>query len=61
MSYRVYWPAVVWAASFAERYDAELIIVQVVISQSPASTEHGAAEHTRAAAAGEASRDADAG
>jgi ubiquinone biosynthesis protein len=45
--------AVVWAASFAERYDAELIVVQVVISQSPASTEHGAAEHTRAAAAGE--------
>src|ERR1700758_911138 len=45
--------AVVWAASFAERYDAELIVVQVVISQSPASTEHGAAERTRAAAAGE--------
>ncbi len=45
--------AVVWAAAFAERYDAELIVVQVVIAQSPASTEHGAAEHTRAAAAGE--------
>jgi ubiquinone biosynthesis protein len=45
--------AVVWAASFAERYGAELIVVQVVISQSPASTEHGAAERTRAAAAGE--------
>jgi ubiquinone biosynthesis protein len=45
--------AVVWAAAFAERYDAGLIVVQVVISQSPASTEHGAAERTRAAAAGE--------
>jgi hypothetical protein len=46
--------AVVWAASLAARYDAELIVVQVVVSQSPASTEHGAAEHTRAvAAAGE--------
>jgi ubiquinone biosynthesis protein len=45
--------AVVWAASFAERYAAELIVVQVVVSQSPASTEHGAAEHSRAVAAGE--------
>jgi ubiquinone biosynthesis protein len=44
--------AVVWAASFAERYDAELIVVQVIVSHNPASTEHGAAEHTRAAAAG---------
>jgi ubiquinone biosynthesis protein len=45
--------AVLWAASFAERYGAELIIVQVVIPQNPASTEYGAAEHTRAVAAGE--------
>jgi ubiquinone biosynthesis protein len=45
--------AVLWAASFAERYGAELIIVQVVVSRTPASTESGAAEHTRAAAAGE--------
>jgi predicted unusual protein kinase regulating ubiquinone biosynthesis (AarF/ABC1/UbiB family)/nucleotide-binding universal stress UspA family protein len=45
--------AAVWAASFAERYDAELIVVQVVVAKNPASTEHGAAEHTRAAAAGE--------
>ena len=29
--------AVVWAASFAARYDAELIVVQVVVSQSPVS------------------------
>jgi ubiquinone biosynthesis protein len=45
--------AVLWAASFAERYGAELIVVQAVISQSPASTEHGAAEHARAVAASE--------
>ena len=45
--------AVLWAASFAERYGAELIIVQVVVSRSPAGTEYGAAEHTRAAATGE--------
>ena len=29
--------AVVWAASLAARYDAELIVVQVVVSQSPVS------------------------
>ena len=34
--------AVRWAASFAERYGAELIVVQVVVSQSPAVTEYGA-------------------
>jgi ubiquinone biosynthesis protein len=45
--------AVQWAASFAERYGAELIVVQVVISHSPAVTEYGAAERTRADAAGE--------
>jgi ubiquinone biosynthesis protein len=45
--------AVLWAVSFAERYGAELIIVQVVLTPSPACTEYGAAEHTRAAAAGE--------
>jgi ubiquinone biosynthesis protein len=45
--------AVRWAASFAERYGAELIIVQVVVSRSPAATEYGAAERTRAVAAGE--------
>lgn len=45
--------AVLWAASFAERYGAELIVVQVVASQSPAVTEYGAAERTRAVAAGD--------
>jgi ubiquinone biosynthesis protein len=45
--------AVRWAASFAERYSAELIIIQVIVSHSPAATERGAAERTRAATAGE--------
>ncbi|HEY8031239.1 MAG TPA: AarF/UbiB family protein [Methylocella sp.] len=45
--------AVQWAASFAERYGAELIVVQVVISHSPAVTEYGASERTRADAAGD--------
>ncbi len=43
--------AVAWAASFAERYEAELHVVQVILTQHPADTEHGAAERTRAAAA----------
>jgi ubiquinone biosynthesis protein len=45
--------AVHWAAGFAERYGAELVIVQVIQPQNPASTEFGAAERTRAAAAGD--------
>src|SRR2546430_875059 len=45
--------AVRWAASLAERCGAELIVVQIVVSHSPAVTEYGAAEHTRAVAAGE--------
>jgi ubiquinone biosynthesis protein len=43
--------AVSWAASFAERFGAELHIVQVVIPQNPGTTQYGAAEGTRAAAA----------
>ena len=43
--------AVQWAASFAERYDAELFVVQVVVPHNPTATEFGAAERTRAAAA----------
>jgi ubiquinone biosynthesis protein len=43
--------AVEWAAAFAERYTAELHVVQVVIPAHPADTEHGAAEATRARAA----------
>lgn len=45
--------AVQWAAGFAERYGSELFVVQVVVPQNPASTEFGAAERTRAAAAGD--------
>lgn len=42
--------AVQWASEFAERYAAELFIVQVIHSQSPATTRYGEAERTRAAA-----------
>ncbi|MEW6036959.1 MAG: AarF/UbiB family protein [Pseudomonadota bacterium] len=45
--------AVRWAASFAERYGAELVVVQVISPRNPASTEYGAAERTQAALAGE--------
>jgi len=43
--------AVRWAAAFAERYDAQLHIVQVIVPQHPADTEYGAAEATRARSA----------
>lgn len=43
--------AVHWAAGFANRYDAELFVVQVVVPQFPSATEFGEAEQTRAAAA----------
>ncbi|MBX3324837.1 MAG: AarF/UbiB family protein [Nitrospira sp.] len=43
--------AVLWAAQFAERYDADLFVVQVIVPQHPSITEFGATEHTRAAAA----------
>ena len=42
--------AVRWAAGFAERFDAELYVVQVILPQHPAATEYGAAERTRAGA-----------
>ncbi len=45
--------AVQWAASFADRYGAELFVVQVDVPHNPASTEFGAAERTRAATAGD--------
>ena len=45
--------AVQWAAAFADRYAAELHVVQVVIPIHPADTEHGTAEVTRAHAAAE--------
>jgi predicted unusual protein kinase regulating ubiquinone biosynthesis (AarF/ABC1/UbiB family)/nucleotide-binding universal stress UspA family protein len=43
--------AVHWAAGFADRYGAELFVVQVVVPQYPSVTESGEAEQTRAAAA----------
>jgi predicted unusual protein kinase regulating ubiquinone biosynthesis (AarF/ABC1/UbiB family)/nucleotide-binding universal stress UspA family protein len=46
--------AVEWANEFAERFDAELHLVQVIVPANPSDTEFGAAERTRAAAAGEA-------
>lgn len=43
--------AVRWAAGFADRYDAELFVVQVQVPHYPAATEFGVAERTRSAAA----------
>jgi len=43
--------AVRWAAQFADRYGADLFVVQVILPQHPSTTEFGTAEHTRAAAA----------
>ena len=43
--------AVAWAASFADRFEAELHIVQVIVPQHPGATQYGAAEGTRAAGA----------
>jgi ubiquinone biosynthesis protein len=46
--------AVAWATDFAGRFDAELHLVQVIVPANPSDTEFGAAERTRASAAGEA-------
>lgn len=43
--------AVGWAATLADRYGAELYVVQVVLPASPAATQYGAAEATQAGAA----------
>ena len=43
--------AVAWAASFAERFGAELHVVQVIVPAHPGVTEYGAAEATRAQSA----------
>jgi predicted unusual protein kinase regulating ubiquinone biosynthesis (AarF/ABC1/UbiB family)/nucleotide-binding universal stress UspA family protein len=45
--------AVEWASSFADRFGAELHVVQVVVPTHPADTEFGAADATRAHAAAE--------
>jgi ubiquinone biosynthesis protein len=46
--------AVHWAAGFADRYGAELFVVQVVAPHNPSTTEFGEAERTHAAAANNA-------
>jgi predicted unusual protein kinase regulating ubiquinone biosynthesis (AarF/ABC1/UbiB family)/nucleotide-binding universal stress UspA family protein len=43
--------AVAWAAAFADRFGAELHVVQVIVPEHPGDTEHGAAEATRARSA----------
>src|SRR2546426_7425056 len=40
--------AVDWAASMAERFGAELLVLQVLVPQQEPGTEAGAAEATRA-------------
>jgi predicted unusual protein kinase regulating ubiquinone biosynthesis (AarF/ABC1/UbiB family)/nucleotide-binding universal stress UspA family protein len=45
--------AVAWAATFAEAFDADLHVVQVIMAQHPGGTQYGAAEATQAAGAGE--------
>src|SRR5918994_1394061 len=45
--------AVRWAAALADRYDAELLLLQVILPSNPGSTESGQAEATRAAFAAE--------
>jgi len=40
--------AVAWAAAFADRYEADLHIVQVILPGHPTDTQFGAAEATRA-------------
>jgi len=42
--------AVRWAASFADRFGADLHVVQVIVPEHAADTEHGRAERSRAAA-----------
>src|SRR6266508_2948809 len=45
--------AVGWAATLADRYGADLYVVQVVVPSNPAVTQYGAAEATQAGAAAE--------
>ncbi|HYG72006.1 MAG TPA: AarF/UbiB family protein [Actinomycetota bacterium] len=45
--------AVRWAAAFANRYEAELLVLQVILPSNPGATEGGQAEATRATFAGE--------
>ena len=43
--------AVRWAAGFAERFEADLYVVQVILPEHPPGTEYGTAERTQAGAA----------
>jgi predicted unusual protein kinase regulating ubiquinone biosynthesis (AarF/ABC1/UbiB family)/nucleotide-binding universal stress UspA family protein len=45
--------AVRWAAAFANRYEAELLLLQVILPSNPGATEGGQAEATRATFAAE--------
>jgi nucleotide-binding universal stress UspA family protein len=45
--------AVSWAAELAERYAAELLLLQIIVPQNPSGTQAGAAEATRASYATE--------
>jgi len=45
--------AVAWAADMANRYGAELVVIQVLPPESPVGTQFGQAEATRAGYAGE--------
>jgi nucleotide-binding universal stress UspA family protein len=45
--------AVAWAAELTERYGAELVLLQVIVPESPPGTEAGQAEATRASYAAE--------
>ena len=45
--------AVRWAAAMADRYQAGLLVAQVIVPENPAGTEAGAAESTRASFAAE--------
>jgi ubiquinone biosynthesis protein len=45
--------AVRWAAAMADRYQAGLLVAQVIVPQNPAGTEAGAAESTKATFAAE--------
>lgn len=46
--------AVQWAAKFANQFNAELYLVQVVMTENPPTTAYGAAERTEAVAANDA-------
>lgn len=48
--------AVAWAADMAERYGAELLLLQIIIPENPPGTDAGAVEATKASYAAESLR-----